>query len=279
VTLAAEAKRWVQAHPALWRTVREVRHGVFGLLPPHPGREGSGRIHRDDSMLRACGGFTPDGIDRYLASGRATANLALDLSAGAIAEPRTRRWLELGCGYGRVTRWLARATGPDNLWAADVDRAAVRFCARELGVHPVVSDKTFHTDVAVVVDATLAVSVLTHLPDAGARAFFTLLDRVSGSGAVVIFTTHGEHSLATLERYEDGRYAPQRSVLERSYRERGSAYVPYGYDRSGGYGMSWHSPDAVRSLLTEVTGSRFAVLEHHPRALDDHQDVWLIRAE
>jgi hypothetical protein len=159
-----------------------------------------------------------------------------------------------------------------------VDKAAVRFCARELGVQPVVSDTTFNTDVPVVVDATLAVSVLTHLPDAGAQAFFSLLDRVSAERAVVIFTTHGEHSLATLERYEDGRYAPQRSELEGSFRDRGSAYVPYAYDPSGGYGMAWHSPDAVRSLLAEVTGDRFAVLEHRPRALDYHQDIWVIRA-
>lgn len=229
-------------------------------------------------MLRTCGGYTPEGVRRYVESGRATADLALELAARAIDTPRTGRWLELGCGYGRVTRWLTRAVRPGNLWAADVDRAAVRFCAREFRANPVVSDTTFQLDRPVVVDATLAISVLTHLPEDGARAFVALLDRISAEGAVVIFTTHGEHSLAILERYDDGRYVPRRAELERSFHEHGSAYITYAFEASGGYGMAWHSPTAVRELVASVTQDRFAVLEHQPHALEDHQDLWVMRA-
>ena len=53
-----------------------------------------------------------------------------------LAVPAQSAWLDFGCGYGRVIRFLVERVPPDRIWASDVAHEAVDFCRSEFGVHP-----------------------------------------------------------------------------------------------------------------------------------------------
>jgi SAM-dependent methyltransferase len=102
------------------------------------------------------------------------------------------RWLDFGCGSGRIARHLLGHDPLRELWGVDVDREAVAWCARAF------PGATFRTIPAApptplpseLFDAVVAGSVFTHLPEDGQERWLAELHRLLRPGGLLIACTH-----------------------------------------------------------------------------------------
>ena len=262
--------------PSAWRFVRWVRERTL-LLSPHRSAAGVDvPFHRSDTMLRGLG-RDPEAVDRYLRSGRETVTLIVDrLTAAGSGAPSEQRWLEIGCGYGRLLRALLDHVDPVQVWGMEIDPVGREFCAEQFGVHPVASDAEFSADPPPSVTAAFAISVLTHVDREGVDAFLDCIGRVLEPGGAVLFTTHGETSMRDIAQYDNGRYVAVQASLADAVARDGIGFTPYAYDRSGRFGMTWLDPEFVRDRVAARLPD-FEVVSFEPAGLDQHQDVWCLR--
>jgi SAM-dependent methyltransferase len=102
------------------------------------------------------------------------------------------RWLDFGCGSGRIARHLVGTDPMRELWGVDVDREAVAWCARNLpgaafrtiGPAPPTALPAAHFD------AVVAGSVFTHLSEDAQGLWLTELHRLLRPGGLLIACTH-----------------------------------------------------------------------------------------
>jgi SAM-dependent methyltransferase len=98
--------------------------------------------------------------------------------------------LDVGCGWGRITRTFMRDIKPENLFGCDIDAEAVSLC-RYLGVPgqfavtPPGKSLPYADNFFSVVAAT---SVFTHLPENVAHDLLKELSRVTKPGGLIVFT-------------------------------------------------------------------------------------------
>lgn len=253
--------------------LKAVHRTVGRFLPPTtlafqvPGIEG--RIHVDDQMLSDT---TPRGLAHY----RSDALSAIDNIEAALARAG-RTWadvdacLDLPCGFGRVTRHLARRLDPKRIVACDLDRQAVRFCAAEFGVVPLYSTPDLRAlRFPRTYDLIFVGSLLTHLPPPRDRhALETLAGALAPSG-VLVFSTQGTGCLEHLAWYGHG-IVDARAELERQLAARGVAFAPY--PSHDAYGVTLHDRDRLADELATAF-PELALLHFAERGWDRHQDVW-----
>src|SRR5207253_11248096 len=98
-------KDTIKAHPRLYRPLRTLRFGLGGMLPPRRVPGIPGRIHRNDLMFAA---HQRDSAADYYATGHQAAEFidrALEQSGRSLSSIKSA--LDIGCGFGRVLRFLA----------------------------------------------------------------------------------------------------------------------------------------------------------------------------
>jgi 2-polyprenyl-3-methyl-5-hydroxy-6-metoxy-1,4-benzoquinol methylase len=119
--------------------------------------------------------------------------------ARALGRPfaKESKVLDIGCGWGRITRMFARDVADQGIFGCDIDAEALSIC-RYLGVPgqfvlnkpnqplPFENDK-FTT--------MTAYSVFTHLPENAALAIFAEMSRVAQKGCIFVFTVEDENFL------------------------------------------------------------------------------------
>lgn len=253
---------------------RQARAGARSLAPPHDFPGIQGRVHPNDSMLEE---RSPDGVEQYREGGlNVLVKIEESLSAAGRRWDEPRTWLDFGCGYGRVLRLLVARVPPDRVYAADVAREAVDFCASEFGVRPVYLDRQPAAVELPEVDFLYAISIVTHLTEQDARATLGALGETLKPGGIALFTTHGRRSLERIERYGE-QYVPLRSELAERVQDHGVAFVPYPFALHDDYGMTWHSEAYVRRTMAELHGNTLELLLFEPHGLDDHQDVFVFQ--
>ncbi len=165
----------------------------------------------------------------------------------------SRAVADFGCHYGRLTRVLRAALPHAAVYACDIDRDAVRFCADELGALPVVTgwrpdEERLPGDL----DAVFSVSLLTHTPLEHWRRVLRAWARMLRPGGVAVFTflaeSHVDAWLAgAMEHY--GSYSPeQRAAAVRALREEGCGFAALtsGYGGEPLYGIAFCARDVVR---------------------------------
>ncbi|HEY6324418.1 MAG TPA: twitch domain-containing radical SAM protein [Thermoanaerobaculia bacterium] len=165
----------------------------------------------------------------------------------------SRAVADFGCHYGRLTRVLRAALPHAAVYACDIDREAVRFCADELGALPVVTgwrpdEERLPGDL----DAVFSVSLLTHTPLEHWRPVLRAWARMLRPGGVAAFTFLAESHVAAwlagaLEHY--GSYSPQqRAEAVRAVREEGCGFAALtsGYGGEPLYGISFCERGVVR---------------------------------
>ena len=113
---------------------------------------------------------------------------------GAMRSPEEAypRWLDFGCGSGRIARHLLTAETPRELWGVDVDGPAVAWCARHfpgstfraISANPPTPLPASHFDVAV------SGSVFTHLAEDAQSRWLSELYRLLRPGGLLITCTH-----------------------------------------------------------------------------------------
>jgi SAM-dependent methyltransferase len=253
---------------------RQARAGARSLAPArdYPGIRG--RVHPNDSMLEE---RSAAGVEHYR-QGALNVLMKIEESLNAAGRrwDELGTWLDFGCGYGRVLRFLIARVPPDGVYAADVVREAVDFCASEFGVRPVHLDRQPAALELPRVDFLYAISIVTHLTEGDARETLDALGKALKPGGIALFTTHGRRSLERIERYGE-QYVPLRSELTSRVQERGVAFVPYRYALENDYGMTWHSEAYVRRTMAELHDDYLELLLFEPHGLDGHQDVFAFR--
>jgi SAM-dependent methyltransferase len=260
----------LKRHSLAYRSARAVRIWLGDMLPPRHLAGLEGRVHFNDFMLTD---DSPAGVEAYKSSAmNVIANIESTLDTAQRDFADVNSWLDFGCGYGRVIRFLVQRTAPRRVYAADVIKSAVDFCAAEFGVNPVYSQDALARLDLRSFDFIYAISVLTHLSEENTIEFLRLTRQALNSGGIVLFTTHGRASLEHLSMY-GLPYVHLRSELEQTVDREGIAFVPYKHYAGDNCGMTWQSHRWITERMIELHGDSMKLLRFGPDALYGHQDV------
>jgi SAM-dependent methyltransferase len=260
----------IKRHRRLHRAARSARFAIGRLVPPRRFDGIPGRVHFNDFMFI---NSSAEEIASYAERGRNVIGLVEETLATAGKEIEdVERWLDFGCGYGRVLRFLLERVPPERVSASDVIAEGVEFCRSEFGVTPLRSRPELASVQLGSFDFVYAISVLTHLDERNSVDFLLLLGDSLAEGGIAMFTTHGEWSLGHPGHY-GSEYEARGTEIEAAVRERGIAYLRYAFAPDD-YGMTWHSREFVEATMAELHGGRLRPLLFEPRGLDGHQDVF-----
>jgi SAM-dependent methyltransferase len=263
----------VKRHPRLHRGARRVRSAVGRLLPPRRVAGIPGRVHFNDFMFL---NRSPEEVASYRErAGNVVALIEESLATAGSTLDDVERWLDFGCGYGRVVRFLVERVPAERVWVSDVVEEGVDFCRAEFGVNALYSSSELAAVRLGSFDFIYAISVITHLDEENSEAFLRLLGESLREGGIALFTTHGRWSLENAGLY-GAEYEARRPEIAAAVRERGIAYLPYSF-ATDGYGITWHSRDYITATVARLHGARMAPLLFRPQGLDGHQDVYAFR--
>jgi SAM-dependent methyltransferase len=259
----------IKRHRRIHRAARKARFAFGHVVPPRRFAEIPGRVHFNDFMFL---NSSPQEIASYVARAQNVISLIEEtLSEGGRTFDEIERWLDFGCGYGRVVRFLVERVPAQRVFVTDVIKEGVDFCATEFGVRPVYSQAELERVTLGSFDFVYAISVITHLNERNSIAFLRLLGQSLTQGGIAMFTTHGRWSVANTGLY-GSEYEARKSEIAALVEERGTAYFPYDFVEDD-YGMTWHSREFVEAKMAELHGLRLAPIMFRPHALDGHQDV------
>jgi SAM-dependent methyltransferase len=259
----------IKQHRRIHRAARKVRFAFGHLVPPRRFTEIPGRVHFNDFMFL---NSSPEEIASYAVRAQNVISLIEEtLSEGGRTFDEIERWLDFGCGYGRVVRFLVERVSEQRVFVTDVIKEGVDFCAAEFGVHPVYSQAELERVTLGSFDFVYAISVITHLNERNSIAFLRLLGQSLTEGGIAMFTTHGRRSIENAALY-GSEYEARKSEIAALVEERGIAYLPYDFVEDD-YGMTWHSREYVEAKMAELHGLRMVPISFRPHALDGHQDV------
>lgn len=197
----------------------------------------------------------------FLEDGARIAGSVLDgLRAAGSTELTRRRWLDFGCGCGRVARHLVSAVEPPEYTGLDVDAPAVRWCQHHLPGRFL----AIETDPPAplqdgVADVVVAISVFTHLGPAAEEAWLCELERLLAPGGALLVSTHSER--LTWERPD--LTPEQLGALATD----GRLFV------SGGGRFNAASAFHTRADLERRWGRRLRLLHYADHGLAGYQDV------
>jgi SAM-dependent methyltransferase len=261
----------VKRRPLLHRAARRVRMAAGGLLPPREFPGIPGRIHPNDFMFDHA---SPAEVASYAErAGHVVANIEASLAAGDRRLDDVERWLDLGCGYGRVIRFLVERVPPERIWASDVVHEAVDFCSSEFGTHSLYSQPDLEALQLEPFDFIYAISVLSHLNDRNSRALLRVIGDALRPKAIAMFTTHGRRSLEDPALY-GAEFGERRGEIARAVEARGMTFLPYAFTGGDDYGMAWHSREWIEETVAELHRDAVRLIRFVPHGLDDHQDVF-----
>jgi SAM-dependent methyltransferase len=256
--LAAKLQRW----PPLYRLARSARTALGNRLPVREVR-GLGPVHPNDLMLL---GRRPGAIEHYCRAGGHAAELcAAAFAAGDRGSP-PGTILDLGCGHGRCLRFLRRRWPDARLVAADVDAAAVRFCATTFDTEGVVLPTDRPEVPPGPFDLVWVGSRFTHLPLDAAEALLAAIRAELAPAGVAVVTTHAPYTVDDLVPAPDERH-----VVVAALGRDGFAFKAHPDDSSDG--LAWFEPARFRALA-EAVGLR--VLQQTHRGWVGFQDVWVL---
>jgi SAM-dependent methyltransferase len=189
--------RWLWRHlvpgrgrNAIRRTVRDLPNRFRDFVPDLVDRLSLTPL--PPPVLRARVGLGSSRREFVDVGTRAAASIlgAFDEATSASGSGDYRRWLDFGCGCGRVARSLIDSKSVQRLTGVDIDRPAVSWCRRhllgEFAVSPPRPPLEFD---AGAFDVVCAVSVFTHMSEAEQDAWVAELSRVLRGGGILIATT------------------------------------------------------------------------------------------
>ena len=174
------------------------------------------------------------------------------------------RWLDFGCGPGRIARHLVTFEPVRELWGLDVDSGAVAWASRHIpGTYRLISPGPPVDLPPNSFDVAYAGSVFTHLSERSQSLWLNELHRLLRPGGLFIASTHGPD--LTYSRPDLTR--EQHSNLQRH----GFLFAPADTGRFNDDG-AFHSKD----YLLATWGKLFGLLFFAEHGLDGYQDlsVW-----
>ncbi len=228
-------------------------------------------VDADDEMfklfLHRLGGGRGPALSSYFRSGAEiweALRRLLEWRSGSLE--RIGALLDFASGYGRVTRFIARALPPERVWVADVYAGAVRFQEERFGVHGIVSTvepEAFASPRRF--DCVFVSSLFTHLPERSFGRWLARLWSLVAPGGALAFSVHDPSLLGDGVAGPDG--APPGGFRFAPVSESGSL-------SAADYGTCWASEDFVRRALASAAPG--AAVLRFPRALCNFQDLYLV---
>jgi SAM-dependent methyltransferase len=205
-----------------------------------------------------------------------SALFCIELALEKVSKTSIKSILDFGSGHGRVLRGLAARFPQATLTAADLNAAAVDFCAKAFGAAQVYSDENFSRLVFNTrFDLIWVGSLFTHI---NAERWMTLLKLFHSAlteDGVAVFSTHGSEAERRLREGQTRFYGlePERiaKILE-DHTTHGFGYCDY--RKSPGYGVSLSSPEWVNF---QIAALGFEPILYLKNGWDNHHDVWAVR--
>ena len=216
----------------IWREYRE--------------RAVSREIHPDDHMFNSA----VNGWDDYVAVGVSAAEV-INYVLSAAPSGEVRRFMDFGCGHGRVARHL-RAMFPFAEGAfVDIDSSCVEFCSDKFDGIPIASKEEFsELKLPGGLDLIWLGSVFTHLDYGRMNALFNLLASSLSRHGCLIGTFRGKamymRMKGDMER-DESTERKWRSLIQQ-YEAAGVGYAPYNKAENADWGLSLSSIEAVVGL-------------------------------
>ena len=215
--------------------------------------------------------------EQAVAVGERIARWSLDTAARHGARlSEGGRFLDFGCGSGRVVRHVPRLSGASGI-GTDLHADAIAWARMHLpGIDFL--DGVLRPPLPLgdgTVDAMLALSVLTHLDAAHCDAWLREWRRILRPGGIALVTFHGEGRIES----RLAAHPEHRALVERRIAEGGGLYFHADEAWAGVfpdlYQTTYHAYDHVR----RVWGAIFELVEIVPAsAFPNGQDMAVLRA-
>ena len=260
----------IRRYPTLYRFLKSSLLACRRFLPKIKYDGIPNRIHPNDFMLHA---YTKEGLEEYGRSGTWLEKVFQEaFDDCGMSWDRVESFLEIGCGYGRHTRWLAQSMPPEQITVADVTKEAVEFCVSEFGVKGIISDPNVDARQFGKYTIIYAFSVLTHLSAPRIDNCFRLMNKCLLPGGIALFTLHGPRSIAASERIKT--YLDPASI-QREVERNGIAFYRYPHHLDPELGDTFVSDDYIQG--------RMATLCPHLEVqsiecVADPQNLWIARS-
>lgn len=131
--------------------------------------------------------------------GAAFSDIRRAFEASKRRDDQYPRWLDFGCGSGRIARHLLDHPAVEEFWGVDVDREAVAWCARRLsrGTYVTIGPEPPMAVAESRFDVVVSGSVFTHLPEDAQWAWLAEIHRVLRPGGLLITCTHSPRLVFT----------------------------------------------------------------------------------
>ena len=254
----ATARQWYRrlvperARRIVRRLAREVPIRLIDSATDLRDRLRGGATALPPPALRAAVGIDSS-RSHYVEVGRGVAEAILH------AAPPRGRWLDFGCGSGRVARHLG-VIDTISLTGVDVDRRAVSWCKQHLrGDFQIIAPDPPLPFADASFDVVCAVSVFTHLDEAEQLRWLAELRRVLPAGGTLVASTHAPdltYNRPDLTAVHHGQLAMN-----------GFTFIRGSGDFSDE--SAFHHAAYVRRVWRQF----FRSVEHKPHALMGYQDL------
>jgi methyltransferase family protein len=183
-----------------------------------------------------------------------------------------RSLLEFACGWGRVTRHLVHLVDPAKITVSDIDRRAVDFVRRGLGVRAFYSTSAANE---LVHDGRyefiVAVSLFSHLPPAHWGPWLRRLGELLEEDGIFLFSTLGMHAFE-VNVPEADRGAFRRVTKGFFYNKANETRGRLSADH---YGTAYVDDAFVSNAAAESFPGRFVAF--CPQALNGFQDLYMLQ--
>lgn len=240
-----------------WGAARRLLLGRRGI--PLPPAHLMVRVHGQDANL----------ADNFLMVGRKSLeDIQAALNGIGKDWPDFKNVLDLGCGCGRLTRWLVERYPAMNLEGCDTDPDAIRWCRRNL--------QACKFDVTAALpplpyaeaqfDLVFLVSIFTHLNEDYQGRWLAELQRITRPGGIVLITVHGPKIMP-----------PSSAEMAATFQRKGFLFLDQGGQGvfPSWYGTSFQSEEYTANLF----GRYFKIRAHLPNGLHQFQDIVLLERD
>jgi SAM-dependent methyltransferase len=258
-----------RALPALWRRrirtlVTEIPWRLRDAIPDARDPLRSPETRLPPAHLRRRVSQTSSRREFESAGERVAADVMRAFESSQRVGREYRRWLDFGCGSGRIERHVARLAGACEMYGADVDREAISWLARRRpdGRFSVIDSAPPTPFPSSFFDVIYVISVFTHFDEAAEGAWLAELVRLLAPGALLIVSTLSPN--LTFERPD--LTESQLCELQRT----GFLFAP------GKSRFNENTAFATRARLESVWGARLELRSFEEHGLARYQDlsVW-----
>ncbi len=197
----------------------------------------------------------------------------INLALLAADKTAPRSILDFPCGHGRVLRVLHAAFPQASLTAVDLNRSAVKYCAKTFGAQAVYAHQSPEQILLTgKFDLIFCGSLLTHLAAERWNGFLKLFCSHLEPGGVLIFTTHGDVSVDWLMTGKQtyGLKPAQIELILQAHQATGFGYQDY--TAQSAYGISISSLPWVLAEAAKLP--ELQLVTCLPQAWSNHQDVY-----